>query len=66
MISWHLALEAARQEFGLKVPQDLSVVGFDDISMASRPAYSLTTLRQPVEAKIDSTVGLVQRLAPLD
>ena len=30
--------------------------------MASWPAYSLTTLRQPVKAMIDSTVDLVQRL----
>ena len=55
-------VDAARREFGLKVPQDLSVVGFDDISMASWPAYSLTTLRQPVKAMIDSTVDLAQRL----
>jgi hypothetical protein len=31
--------------------------------MAAWPAYSRTTLRQPVEAMIDGTVGLVQRLA---
>jgi DNA-binding LacI/PurR family transcriptional regulator len=55
-------VDAVRREFGLKVPEDLSVVGFDDISMASWPAYSLTTLRQPVETMIDSTVSLVQRL----
>jgi DNA-binding LacI/PurR family transcriptional regulator len=47
----------------LKVPEELSVVGFDDISMASWPPYSVTTVRQPVKAMIDSTVHLMQRLA---
>ena len=32
---------------GLKVPDDLSVVGFDDIPMAELSAVPLTTVRQP-------------------
>jgi DNA-binding LacI/PurR family transcriptional regulator len=39
-------LEAARQK-GLRVPQDLSVVGFDDIEQASWTSPPLTTVRQP-------------------
>ncbi|HIQ04573.1 MAG TPA: LacI family transcriptional regulator [Anaerolineae bacterium] len=38
-------LEAARER-GLRVPQDLSVVGFDDIEMAEY--LNLTTIRQPL------------------
>jgi LacI family xylobiose transport system transcriptional regulator len=38
--------EAARR-LGLRVPQDLSVVGFDDMSDASWSAPPLTTIRQP-------------------
>jgi LacI family transcriptional regulator, xylobiose transport system transcriptional regulator len=38
--------EAARQA-GLQVPQDLSVVGFDDISYACWSGPQLTTVRQP-------------------
>ena len=55
-------MDAARREFGLKIPEDLSIVGFDDIAMASWPPYCLTTVRQPIDAMIESTAGLVQRL----
>jgi DNA-binding LacI/PurR family transcriptional regulator len=55
-------MDAARREFGLSIPDDLSVVGFDDIPMAAWPPYSLTTLRQPTSEMIGGTVELVQRL----
>jgi DNA-binding LacI/PurR family transcriptional regulator len=44
------ALGAMRafQEAGLKTPEDVSVVGFDDISIASFSIPPLTTVRQPL------------------
>jgi DNA-binding LacI/PurR family transcriptional regulator len=41
-------LDAARFERGRRVPEDLSVIGFDDIPQAAWSAYRLTTFRQPV------------------
>lgn len=39
----------AFQEAGLQVPKDVSVVGFDDISIAVHTNPTLTTVRQPLE-----------------
>ena len=52
-------LEAARHELGLRVPEDLAVVGFDDIPAASWPSYSLTTVRQPVGEMIAKSIELL-------
>lgn len=40
---------AALREWGLSCPDDVSVVGFDDIEMASYVNPALTTIRQPME-----------------
>ncbi|MFZ1412452.1 MAG: LacI family DNA-binding transcriptional regulator [Micropruina sp.] len=42
---------AAADDLGLAVPDDLSVVGFDDHPLALRTRPSLTTVRQDVDAK---------------
>ncbi len=46
----HSALGAIRalQEHGLRIPEDVSVVGFDDIPAAGYNMPSLTTIRQPL------------------
>jgi LacI family transcriptional regulator len=41
------AIEAIRQH-GLRIPEDISVVGFDDIPQASLVYPKLTTVRQPL------------------
>jgi DNA-binding LacI/PurR family transcriptional regulator len=42
-------MDGARHEFGLRIPEDLSVVGFDDIEPAGWASYNLTTFLQPIE-----------------
>jgi DNA-binding LacI/PurR family transcriptional regulator len=44
------ALRAA-ETLGLDVPKDLSIVGFDDIPLASQVRPRLTTVRQPLVEK---------------
>lgn len=52
------ALDFMREK-GIKVPEEVSIVGFDDIPMASWSAYCLTTVRQPVDQMIDMTLELL-------
>jgi LacI family transcriptional regulator len=42
------AMDAVRER-GLKAPEDISILGFDDIPQASRVRPALTTVRQPLE-----------------
>jgi LacI family transcriptional regulator, galactose operon repressor len=52
------ALRALKKK-GLRVPEDCSVVGFDDVAQASLSAPALTTVRQPMEAMGSMSVGMM-------
>lgn len=53
-------LRAAR-EHGVRVPEDLSVVGFDDQPVAAWLDPALTTVRQPLDEMGDAAVALAHR-----
>jgi LacI family transcriptional regulator len=55
-------IEAARAR-GLRVPEDLSVVGFDDTPVARLAAPPLTTVRQPLREMGAVAVRTALRLA---
>jgi DNA-binding LacI/PurR family transcriptional regulator len=59
-------LEVIRHEFGLRVPQDIAVVGFDDVGAARWPSFSLTTYSQPIDPMIDGVVDLITSLLGRD
>lgn len=44
-----LAAMRAIQEAGLHIPEDIAIVGFDDIPAAATSKPSLTTIRQPIQ-----------------
>lgn len=57
------AIDSARHAFGLRVPEDLSIVGFDGVSPATWSSYQVATIRQPVRRMTEAAVAmLVERI----
>lgn len=53
------AMDAARYGLGLRVPEDVSIVGFDDMPMSAWSAYQLTTMAQMVDQMVDETIDIM-------
>ena len=53
------AIDCARTQFGIQVPQDLSVVGFDGVAPAAWASYRLSTVRQPVRRMSEAAVSML-------
>ena len=54
-----LGVLSAAKQLGYRVPEDLTVIGFDDITLASWPLANLTTVRCDLEALAQSAVNLL-------
>ena len=52
----------AARDAGLRVPEDLSVVGFDDLDMTPHSNPPLTTVHQPIRQKGEESVRLLLRM----
>lgn len=58
------ALEVAKSEYGLAVPNELAIVGYDNSKQASWPLYELTTVDQNVREMAEKAVALLtERMA---
>ena len=58
----HMAIavmDTLRIELGLRIPQDVSVVGFDDVKQAAWGSYQLSSVVQDADAMIEATAGLL-------
>lgn len=61
------AIDCARETFGMRVPDDLSIVGFDGVAPAMWTSYRLSTIRQPVRRMTEAAVAmLMERIADPD
>lgn len=53
------AMDVARREFGLDIPNELSIVGYDDVPEAAHAAYDLTTYSQPAAALVEEALKII-------
>jgi LacI family transcriptional regulator len=54
-----ISMMEACEQAGVRVPADVSIVGFDDITIASLHRISLTTVAQPFDFQARTAVGLL-------
>jgi DNA-binding LacI/PurR family transcriptional regulator len=52
-------IDEARHGLGLRVPQDVSVVGFDGSAPGRWASYDLATIRQPTHAMVDAAIEML-------
>lgn len=52
-------MDAARYDLGLRVPEDVSVVGFDGQPQAFWSSFRLVTIRQPLEAMVEAAADML-------
>lgn len=52
-------MDVLRFELGICVPDDVSVVGYDDVQIAAWPSYNLTTVRQRANEMVSKTIELL-------
>lgn len=55
------AIDALRFELGKRVPEDVKVVGFDDIVQASWKSYNLTTVKIDMDERVQALLRLILR-----
>lgn len=60
-----IGLLRASRDLGIRVPEDLSIVGFDDIPLASLVLPRLTTVRQPIEEIAEIAIRAVLGRGPI-
>jgi len=53
------AMDGARVDCGLQVPEQIAVVGFDGVAPATWASYQLTTVRQPVGRMTQAAVAML-------
>lgn len=54
------AIDKLRGTYGLSIPEDIMVAGFDGIPEGGRAPYKLTTVEQPISEMVEETLSLLR------
>ena len=54
-----IVMDVLRFEYGLKIPDDIGIVGYDNVPPSRLASYDLTTVSQPIEQMVQQTVFLL-------
>jgi DNA-binding LacI/PurR family transcriptional regulator len=54
------AMDALRHDLGYSIPEDIKVVGFDNVSQANWKSYDLTTVGMDIQERVRALVRLIQ------
>ncbi|EPR23397.1 MULTISPECIES: LacI family DNA-binding transcriptional regulator [Agrobacterium] len=60
------ALDEIRGKFGLRVPEEIAVVGFDNYELSGSFAYGLTTYEQPRNEMVDVILKMIKGTIELE
>lgn len=60
------AMDTLRGTYGLRVPEDMAVVGFDNYELGGAFAYGLTTYEQPKDEMIDVIMAMITGRQPAE
>jgi DNA-binding LacI/PurR family transcriptional regulator len=52
-------IDTLRLELGWRVPEDIAVIGFDNVPQAAWGGYRLTTIEQDASSMVDATVAIL-------
>lgn len=52
-------MDVLRNEHGFAIPEDISIVGYDDVPEASWRGYDLTSVSQPADAMVEATAAIL-------
>ena len=57
-------IDTIRHRLKLRVPEDIAVIGFDDVPQCESPNYRLTTYRQPLTEMANYLVDVLESTEP--
>jgi len=55
-------IDVAKREFGLDVPNDVSVIGVDNVPEAGHSAYDLTSFSQPAGSLVAEAINIIDKM----